>query len=109
LTTLEFIASKHHVSISNVATRWVLDQPHVAGAIIGARLGKVVLDKLSYSYSNLFCIIGYQEHIKDNKSVFSFTLDDEDRARIESVQKKAKPGGLMKAFGDCGGEYRRRA
>jgi aryl-alcohol dehydrogenase-like predicted oxidoreductase len=34
------IARKHGVSISNVATRWVLEHAHVAGVIVGARLGE---------------------------------------------------------------------
>ncbi len=34
------IGEKHGVSISNVATRWVLEQTGVAGVIIGARLGE---------------------------------------------------------------------
>ena len=34
------IAAKHGVSIANVATRWVLDQPAVAAVIVGARLGE---------------------------------------------------------------------
>ena len=31
---------KHGVSIANVATRWVLEQPAVAAVIVGARLGE---------------------------------------------------------------------
>jgi aryl-alcohol dehydrogenase-like predicted oxidoreductase len=34
------IAQKHGVSLANVATRWVLEQPAVAGVIVGARLGE---------------------------------------------------------------------
>ena len=37
LAALAGIAEKHGVGIANVATRWVLDRPHVAGAIVGAR------------------------------------------------------------------------
>ena len=33
------VAAKHGVSIANVAARYVLDRPSVAGVIIGARLG----------------------------------------------------------------------
>jgi aryl-alcohol dehydrogenase-like predicted oxidoreductase len=40
LAALDAIARKHGVSISNVATRWVLEQPAVAAVIIGARLGE---------------------------------------------------------------------
>ena len=50
------IARKHGVSISNVATRWVLEHEAVAAAIIGARLGE-------------------SEHRDDNLKVFGFALD----------------------------------
>jgi diketogulonate reductase-like aldo/keto reductase len=66
----------------------VIDQPAVGGAIVGVRLG-------------------LKEHIDDNKKTFSFTLDQDDLAAIDAVQKKSRD--LMTPFGDCGGEYRRRA
>ena len=40
LRALDAIAKKHGVSIANVATRWTLDHPAVAAAIVGARLGE---------------------------------------------------------------------
>ena len=55
------VAAKHGVSMANVATRWVLDQPAVAAVIVGARLGE-------------------REHRADNLRLFSFALDD-DRPR----------------------------
>jgi aryl-alcohol dehydrogenase-like predicted oxidoreductase len=64
LRLLDGIARKHGVSITAVATRWVLDQPHVAGAIVGAR---------------------YAEHLPDNLAVFRFALDDQDRAAIGAL------------------------
>ena len=64
LATLKAAALKHAVSITAVATRWVLDRPGVAGAIIGAR---------------------YAEHLPDNLNVFRFALDDDDRAAIARV------------------------
>lgn len=64
LRLLDGIARKHGVSITAVATRWVLDQPHVAGAIVGAR---------------------YAEHLPDNLAVFGFALDAEDRAAIAAL------------------------
>jgi len=87
LSVLDVVAKKHSVSISNVALRWVLDQQAVGGAIVGVRLG-------------------LKEHLKDNRKVFSFKLDEQDLAAIKAVQSKSKD--LMTAFGDCGGEYRRR-
>ena len=40
LSALAGIAKAHGVSLSNVATRWVLEQPAVAAIIIGARIGE---------------------------------------------------------------------
>jgi aryl-alcohol dehydrogenase-like predicted oxidoreductase len=64
LGILQEIGAKHGVSLTAVATRWILDKPQVAGAIIGAR---------------------YAEHLPDNLTVFDFALDAEDRATIEAV------------------------
>ncbi|MCG8481301.1 MAG: aldo/keto reductase [Spirochaetales bacterium] len=83
LRVLADIARKHGVSISNVATKWVLDHPAVAAILIGARLGK-------------------SEHIADNLRLFAFSLDDEDRAAIRAVRSRAEP-----IPGDCGDEYRK--
>jgi aryl-alcohol dehydrogenase-like predicted oxidoreductase/enamine deaminase RidA (YjgF/YER057c/UK114 family) len=83
LNAAHTIARKHRVSIANVATRWVLDQPAVAAVIVGARLGE-------------------SEHRADNERIFSFTLDDDDLARLEAAfsATQAIPG-------DCGDEYRK--
>jgi len=77
------IAGKHGVSIANVASRWVLEQPAVAGVIIGARLGE-------------------SEHRADNLRLFSFALDGDDHALLDDAfaATRAVPG-------DCGDEYRR--
>jgi aryl-alcohol dehydrogenase-like predicted oxidoreductase len=64
LLVLAGIAAKHDVSITAIATRHVLDQPHVAGVIVGAR---------------------YAEHLGDNLAVFGFALDAEDRSAIAAV------------------------
>ena len=88
LQVLDKIAKKYQVSISNVAVRWVIEQPAVGGAIVGARLG---LDGC--------------EHVTDNQQVFTFSLDAEDKIAIQSIQSKGKD--LVDFFGDCGGEYRR--
>ncbi|WP_300012535.1 aldo/keto reductase [uncultured Roseobacter sp.] len=77
------IAKKHDVSIPNVATRWVLDHPTVAGVIVGARLGERV-------------------HTDDNLRLFSFALDADDQARLAEAFDNAT--GVP---GDCGDEYRR--
>jgi len=77
------IGRKHGVSIANVATRWVLDQPAVAAVIVGARLGE-------------------REHRADNLKLFAFALDDADRARLADAFAATK-----RIPGDCGDEYRR--
>ena len=86
LHALRTVADKHGVSIANVAVRFILDRPTVAGVIVGARLG--VSDNRS-----------------DNGRVFEFSLDEEDVERIEAVQAKSRD--LYQLIGDCGGEYRR--
>ena len=83
LHALEKIAAKHDVSVSNVATRWVLEQPAVAAVIVGARLGE-------------------SEHRADNLRSFAFALDRTDHALIDAALAGAKP-----IPGDCGDEYRR--
>jgi len=85
LSTLNNIAQKHNCSIANVATRFVLDKPQVAGVIIGARLGIV-------------------EHRDNNAKVFNVKLDESDISSIGNVT--AKSNDLFDVIGDCGGEYR---
>ena len=77
------IAIKHGVSVSNVASRWVLEHAAVAATIVGARLGE-------------------NEHRGDNLKIFSFALDDEDRASLDVAFAGTKP-----IPGDCGDEYRK--
>lgn len=80
------IASRRGVSIANVAARAILDQPAVAGVIVGTRLGVA-------------------EHRAENARVFSFHLDPEDWARLDAVHARSRD--LFKLIGDCGDEYRR--
>uniref|UniRef100_A0A5B6YUQ8 Putative flagellar radial spoke protein 5 isoform X2 n=1 Tax=Davidia involucrata TaxID=16924 RepID=A0A5B6YUQ8_DAVIN len=86
LQTLKKIASKHGVSIPAVAVRYILDQPAVAGSMVGVRLG-------------------LSEHMNDSNAVFSLVLDEEDVNSIQEVSKKGKD--LLRVIGDCGDEYRR--
>jgi aryl-alcohol dehydrogenase-like predicted oxidoreductase len=86
LTVLQEIATKYSASISNIATRYILEQPAVGGVIIGARLG-------------------VSEHLQDNGKVFDFSLDGEDCDRINTVSLKSRD--LYQLIGDCGDEYRR--
>eukprot|EP01018_Ginkgo_biloba_P011651 Gb_39238 [translate_table: standard] len=86
LQTLKKVASKHGASIPTVSVRYILNQPSVAGSMIGVRLG-------------------LSEHIKDSKAIFSLELDEEDTNNIEAITKKGKD--LLTVIGDCGDEYRR--
>ncbi|GIL79723.1 hypothetical protein Vretimale_12369 [Volvox reticuliferus] len=69
LQALEGVASKHGTSISNVATRWVLDRPGVAGVILGARNA---------------------DHVQDHVRLFSFRLDEQDLAVIQEVLDRGR-------------------
>ncbi|XP_042956185.1 1-deoxyxylulose-5-phosphate synthase YajO isoform X2 [Carya illinoinensis] len=86
LQTLKKVASKHKVSIPTVAVKYILDQPTVAGSMIGVRLG-------------------LSEHINDANAIFSLDLDEDDINSIQEVTKKGKD--LLRVIGDCGDEYRR--
>ena len=82
LRALHAVATRHGVPIATVASRWVLDQPGVAGVIVGARLSQ-------------------SAHVADTARMFAFSLDDNDRARIAEAQ-----AALLPIPGDCGDEYR---
>lgn len=83
LQACKTVADRHGVSLSNVATRWVLDQSHVAGVIVGARLGEA-------------------QHRDDNLRLFQFALDARDHATLDAAF-----GDTQMIPGDCGDEYRR--
>jgi len=85
LEVLNNISQKHNCSIANIAARFILDKPQVAGVIIGARLG-------------------ITEHIEDNNKVFSLKLDQDDISLISTVTSKSND--LFDTIGDCGDEYR---
>lgn len=85
LKTLHAIAEKYQVSIANIAVRYMLERPVVAGVIVGARLGR-------------------SEHIRDNARVFDFTLDESDYQQIETILNQSR--NLYEFIGDCGYEYR---
>ncbi|CAA9564486.1 aldo/keto reductase family [uncultured Synechococcales cyanobacterium] len=86
LQTLEEIAQNYGVSIANVAVRYVLEQPTVAGAIVGVRLGA-------------------SEHWSNNTKVFGFSLKRSDYDQINAVLEQSRD--LYQLIGDCGDEYRR--
>jgi len=83
LGALDAIATRHHVSIANVATRWVLEHPAVAAVIVGARLGE-------------------REHRADNLANFAFALDADDQRRLAQALQQTRM-----LDGDCGDEYRK--
>ena len=77
------VAARHGVSIANVASRYIVDQPGVADVVIGARLGE-------------------RDHIDDTLRLFSLALTDEDRSEIQAALSTLQP-----IPADCGDEYRR--
>ena len=77
------VADRYGVSIANVAVRYVLEQPAVAGVIVGARPGE-------------------RTHLEDNLRLFDFGLDERSRAELAEAQAALDP-----IPGDCGDEYRR--
>jgi aryl-alcohol dehydrogenase-like predicted oxidoreductase/enamine deaminase RidA (YjgF/YER057c/UK114 family) len=83
LHVIHAVAQRHSVSMANIATRYILEQPAVGGVIIGARLG-------------------FSERIEENVRLFQFTLDETDLYEIEDALASLYP-----IPGDCGDEYRR--
>jgi aryl-alcohol dehydrogenase-like predicted oxidoreductase len=86
LYLLKEIAIKHGVSISNIATRYILDKPAVGGVIVGTRLG-------------------ISNHLDDNANVFDVILEQSDYDQLNTVLVKSRD--LYQIIGDCGDEYRR--
>jgi len=76
------VAKRLGVSIANVASRWVLEQPGVGGVIIGARLSQ-------------------SAHMEDTQRLFRFALDAEAKAELANALESLTP-----IPGDCGDEYR---
>lgn len=68
LATLKSIGDRHDVALSSVATRWALDQPQVAAAIVGAR---------------------YARHLPQTLEVFRLTLGDADTDAIAGILAQA--------------------
>ncbi|KAK6077797.1 aldo/keto reductase [Seiridium cupressi] len=90
LHVLSSTADKHGVSLTNVATRWVLQQPAVGAVIVGTRLG-------------------VSAHGDENLKVFDFKLDDGDIKSINDValgENGERSLAVLQLLGDCGHEYR---
>ncbi len=83
LQALSDVSKRNNTSMANVASRYILEQPAVGGVIIGARLGK-------------------SEHIQENKSLLSLTLDEASKKFLQEAIGK-----LNAIPGDCGDEYRK--
>ena len=70
LQALQRIGQRHGVGIATVATRWVLDRPGVAAAIVGSR---------------------YADHLPQTLAVFGLQLDAQDHALLDPLLA-AHPG-----------------
>jgi len=70
LRALRHVADRHAASVSSVALRWVLDQPSVAGVIVGAR---------------------HSGHLADRQRIAGIELSAADHAAIAEAQADA-PG-----------------
>ena len=64
LQAMKNIGDKHGVTIALVALRWILDQPNVGAAIVGATSAR---------------------HVDENLKVFSFALDTDDNRMLDAV------------------------
>lgn len=83
LGAMKAVADRHGGTIGTVAIRWVLDQPGVAGVIVGARHGS---------------------HLARSCAAMDLVLDGADRARISAVQASASgPSGDVYALERVGG------
>lgn len=78
MQVLKRISKKHHVSVSTVAARWVLQQPQVPAVIIGARNAM---------------------HLRDYRRLFAFELDEIDLLDIDAAYEGAnQPAGDVYAW-----------
>jgi aryl-alcohol dehydrogenase-like predicted oxidoreductase len=69
LGTLKTIANKHDVNIAEVACRYIMQKPMVAGIIVGARNSK---------------------HLRRLQALDTFQLDEEDLAIIEQITSQGQ-------------------
>jgi aryl-alcohol dehydrogenase-like predicted oxidoreductase len=87
LSVVHCIAQRYGVSIANVATRAMLDQPHVAGVIVGATSG--------------------DRHLADNIKLTQLRLDDADHAALGAVldKRRGPPGDIWDLERDPKGRH----
>ena len=69
LSALCEVAHRHAVSPTNIAMRWVLDRPEVAGVLVGTRSAT---------------------HLQDNLRVFDLLLDGEDDERLQDILDRSQ-------------------
>ena len=68
LAAMAEIGRRHDIGIGEVALRWTLDRPGVAGCIVGATSTR---------------------HLAANARVFDVSLTDDDRAQLEAITRRA--------------------
>ena len=83
LQVLSEVSVASGISIANVASRYILQQPGVGSVIVGARLGQ-------------------SEHIAENKALLTQSLDEVSKSKIRQVLQV-----MDRIPGDCGDEYRK--
>ena len=86
LDTLHRIGTRHGVPLDAVATRWVLDRPQVAAAIVGAR---------------------YARHLSRTLAVFGLRLTPTDRAEIAAALRPGPQGPVYGLESDRKGRHGR--
>lgn len=111
LAVLRSIGDLHGgVSISNIASRWVLDHQFVGAIIIGmySRCSKIRQFRESYTWNRILAgaRLGISDHTVDNSKVFGFALTDKDKDVIEEILKQSNGSRMITSIGDCGAEYR---
>lgn len=87
LSNMSEIAQAHNCTIANVASRYILNKPEVAGIIIGCRFG-----------------VPGAQHIENNLKTLNLQLSSSDIQKIEQILSKGED--LFETTGDCGDEYR---
>ncbi|KAJ6532895.1 Aldo keto reductase [Mycena vulgaris] len=120
LSVLRSIGDRHSsASVSNIATRWVLDHPVVGAVIIGAERYSLFAPSpllFSFVFPSRFnssssthppgARLGCTEYPSDNLKVYALHLTPEDNAQIDAVLARSAGRRMIETIGDCGAEYR---
>ena len=86
LRTVREIGRKHGVGVGAIGIAWVLAQPNVAAAIVGAR---------------------DSTHLKQTTSAFDVRLDAQDRAILDAIAGRGVPGDVYDLERDRQGPHGR--